>query len=137
MYKSSDLAIKIKEVAQSKDIKLKEMWESCGLGSNTMSSLNHEKKIAFDSLAKVADYLEVSVDYLLGRTTEPTQQNINHGNIEGSQGNTYNTISKKLDEPSMKLNGLQKEMIEAMEQLPKLKQLEALQEVYKILEENK
>ena len=38
------------------------------LGSNTMSALYHGKSIAFDSLAKIADYIDCSVDYLLGRT---------------------------------------------------------------------
>lgn len=41
------------------------------LGSNTMSALYHGKSIAFDSLAKIADYLDCSVDYLLGRTDNP------------------------------------------------------------------
>lgn len=105
MYKSSDLAIKIKEVAQSKDVKLKEMWESCGLGSNTMSSLNHEKKIAFDSLAKVADYLEVSVDYLLGRSEQPTQTINNQESNKGIQAHTYNAGAeeRKLDDVSEEL----------------------------------
>lgn len=41
------------------------------LGSNTMSALYHGKSIALDSLAKIADYLDCSVDYLLGRTDNP------------------------------------------------------------------
>lgn len=47
------------------------MLVACDLGSNTMSALYHGKSIAFDSLAKIADYLDCSVDYLLGRTDNP------------------------------------------------------------------
>lgn len=47
------------------------MLVACDLGSNTMSALYHGKSIAFDSLVKIADYLDCSVDYLLGRTDNP------------------------------------------------------------------
>lgn len=71
MYKSHNLASRIKEIAKSKDIKIKQMLTHCGLGSNTMSALYHDKSIAYDSLAKIADYLDCSIDYLVGRTDVP------------------------------------------------------------------
>ena len=71
MYTSHNLAIKIKETAKIKNIVIKQMLIDCELGSNTMSALYHGKSIAFDSLAKIADYLDCSVDYLLGRTDNP------------------------------------------------------------------
>ena len=71
MYTSHNLAIKIKETAKIKNIVIKQMLIDCELGSNTMSALYHCKSIAFDSLAKIADYLDCSVDYLLGRTDNP------------------------------------------------------------------
>lgn len=67
MYTSHNLAMKIKETAKIKNIVIKQMLVDCELGSNTMSALYHGKSIAFDSLAKIADYLDCSVDYLLGR----------------------------------------------------------------------
>lgn len=71
MYNSPALANKIKEIAKLKNISLKDLLSDCGLGSNTMSHLKHNKAIAFDSLAKIADYLDISVDYLIGRTDIP------------------------------------------------------------------
>lgn len=68
MYNSHDLAIKIKIVAKIRNKVIKEMLVACELGSNTMSGLYHGKAIAFDSLGMIADYLDCSVDYLLGRT---------------------------------------------------------------------
>ena len=41
------------------------------LGSKTMSNMRHGRTIASDSLARIADYLNCSVDYLLGRTDNP------------------------------------------------------------------
>lgn len=71
MYDSPQLANTIKTVANNKGIAIGDMLRNCGLGINTISHLNHGKSIAFDSLAKIADYLEVSVDYLLGREENP------------------------------------------------------------------
>lgn len=71
MYESHKLATSIKEVAESKNIVIKSMLEELGFGSNTMSALYHGKSISFDRLAKIADYLNVSIDYLVGRTTDP------------------------------------------------------------------
>ena len=71
LYNSPDVAIAIKLRAKAKNIAIKEMLTSIGLGINTLSHMNHGKSIAFDSLARIADYLDCSVDYLLGRTDNP------------------------------------------------------------------
>ena len=71
MYDSHNLTIRIKSVAESKKKVIKDMLIACELGSNTMSAMYHGKSIAFDSLAKIADYLDCSVDYLIGRTDNP------------------------------------------------------------------
>lgn len=71
MYNSRDIAINIKRIAKSRGIILKNMFSELELGSNTMSSMYHGKMLASDSLARIADYLDCSVDYLLGRTENP------------------------------------------------------------------
>lgn len=70
-YTSPNLANRIKETAKSKGVALNKLLEECGLGCNTMSHLLHGRSLAFDSLAAIADYLDISVDYLLGRTENP------------------------------------------------------------------
>lgn len=47
------------------------MLTEIGLGKNVMSHLDNSSMIKADSLGETADYLDVSVDYLLGRTNEP------------------------------------------------------------------
>lgn len=71
LYTSHNLAISIKEQAKIRNVVLSVMLSELGLGSNTMSALYHGKSMAFDSLARIADYLDCSVDYLLGRTDNP------------------------------------------------------------------
>ena len=71
MYNSVIVAEKIKILAIKKRVALKNMLFDCGLNSNTISQLHHNQIIGFDRLAKIADYFDVSVDYLLGRTDKP------------------------------------------------------------------
>ena len=71
MYDTHSLAELIKSTAKNRGITMKEVLSGCNISGNTMSTLYHGKAIAFDSLAKIADYLDCSVDYLLGRTDDP------------------------------------------------------------------
>ena len=71
LYESLNIAENIKTRAKQQGIVLKEMLTALNLGSNTMSNMRHNRMIAADSLARIADYLDCSVDYLLGRTDNP------------------------------------------------------------------
>ena len=70
MYNPQDVATKIKFVAKSKSIKINQLLEDIDLNYNTMSNMRASMPRA-DNLAKIADYLNCSVDYLLGRTDNP------------------------------------------------------------------
>ena len=69
MYNSANIAERIKTVAKSKGIPVKKMLEDIGLGYNTMANMRTSMPKA-DNLAKIADYLGCSVDYLMGRGDE-------------------------------------------------------------------
>lgn len=69
MYNSQNLVDKIRKTAKSKNILIKTMLDSCGLNVNTLSQVSNKKGLSSFSLAKIADYLDCSVDYLLGRTS--------------------------------------------------------------------
>lgn len=71
LYKSLNLAETIKIRAKQQGVTLKDMLIALNLGVNTMSNMRHGRMIAADSLARIADYLDCSVDYLLGRTDNP------------------------------------------------------------------
>lgn len=66
MNNPNEIADKIKKAAKDNGIAVKQMLIDTGLGANT---LQHMKTSVpkVDTLAKIADYLGVSVDYLLGR----------------------------------------------------------------------
>lgn len=71
MYESAKVAEVIKLVAKSKNIQLKDMLLSLDLNKNTLSNMYNGSMLKGDSLARIADYLDCSVDYLLGRTNNP------------------------------------------------------------------
>lgn len=70
MYNSQHVSTTIKNLAKKKNITVKKLLEDVGLGFNTMSNMKTSMPKA-DNLAKIADYLDCSVDYLLGRTDNP------------------------------------------------------------------
>ncbi len=71
MYYSEEIAARIKSTAKSKGISLKIMLSECELGINTISQMSKGNDMLSKNLAKIADYLGCSVDYLLCRTDNP------------------------------------------------------------------
>ena len=70
MYNSYEISATIKSTTKQRQITVKKLLEDVGLGFNTMSNMKTSMPKA-DNLAKIADYLDCSVDYLLGRTDNP------------------------------------------------------------------
>ena len=62
---------KIKELAQKQGISLQKVAEDLGYSINYLYTLK-EKTPKSDRLQEIADYFNVSTDYLLGRTDNPT-----------------------------------------------------------------
>lgn len=66
------LSTRIKEQCKKHGSTVKALLESCEMNRNTIYDL--EKRSVFpgsDKLSRIADYLDCSVDYLLGRTDTP------------------------------------------------------------------
>lgn len=81
MYNIQTVSERIKLDARQQGIKLKEMLESCGLNVNFIIQMSDRTGAFF--LAKIADYLNCSVDYLLGRTDTP-DLNVTYTNGDNS-----------------------------------------------------
>lgn len=72
MNNSQEVATTIKVLAKEKKITIKQMLSECELSINTLSSMQSGGYYPrVEALAKIADYLDCSVDYLLGRTDIP------------------------------------------------------------------
>lgn len=71
MYNPQLIAERIKSYAAEKNISQRKLLTECGLGINTISKISSGADIMTLNFAKIADYLDVSIDYLLGRTDNP------------------------------------------------------------------
>ena len=75
MNNSQEVAEKIKAFAKYRNVSVKKLLEETGLNYNMMSMMRSSMPKA-DNLAKIADYLDCSVDYLLGRTDNPESHKV-------------------------------------------------------------
>ena len=67
MYNSQILSENIKLCAKSNGISVKTLLSECALGKNTVGKIANGTDIGIQAIVKIADYLDISVDYLLGR----------------------------------------------------------------------
>lgn len=98
MYNSQELATLIKNTAKSNGVSVSKMLTDCNLSKNTLSSMLSGGYLPrIETLTKIADYLNCSVDYLLGRTDEPSAvSNVIGGNITGGavvQGSNNSNVT--------------------------------------------
>ena len=71
MYNSQEVVLRIKKVLKTKGISIGTLQAECGLGKNAITqSASSQEGMKSKNLYAIAEYLNVSVDYLLGRTDE-------------------------------------------------------------------
>lgn len=71
MYSSQEIAERIKLRAKQQKISVNQLLLNCKLGKNTVAKMARGTDILTLNFAKIADCLDCSVDYLLGRTDIP------------------------------------------------------------------
>ena len=65
----AQMALLIKNLCKEKKITIKSMLSDCGLNKGFMYGLEKEgKSPSCNNLIKLADYFNVSIDYLVGRS---------------------------------------------------------------------
>lgn len=67
MYNTQDIASRIKESAKLKNVTVKAMLNDLGLSPTTLAQFAKGKVMSCVNLAKIADYLDCPIDYLMGR----------------------------------------------------------------------
>lgn len=72
MHNSQEVANTIKSLLKSKNITAGQMLLDCQLSKNALSSMQSGGYLPrVEALVRIADYLDCSIDYLLGRTDIP------------------------------------------------------------------
>ncbi|MBR9648692.1 helix-turn-helix domain-containing protein [Clostridium tyrobutyricum] len=76
MRNNNTLGNRIKSLREEKSISQLELAKILNIGNTTLSQYESDKRIPSDIVKKkIADYFNVSIDYLLGRTDSKTNQN--------------------------------------------------------------
>ena len=130
MYTAQTTKERIKKMCKTS---IEQMLADCSLGPNAVRQINDNKGMASFSLAKIADYLECSVDYLLGRTDNPTSHitqvgsTVNNAPISGNfnavgSANTVNVNTQQLDDH-------QKLLIDLYNKLSSIEQIELINDL--------
>ena len=71
MYNSQEIAERIKLRAKEQGYSVNSVLSECELGKNTIAKIGKGTDILTLNFAKIADCLNCSIDYLLGRTNNP------------------------------------------------------------------
>lgn len=135
MYTSNILVERIRLMIKEKQVTVKELLSSCELNENTLNQLSDKKGLSSFSLAKIADYLDCSVDYLLGRTDEPTAE-VNNNIITTGNVITTGDITPVASGENSTSNGIiidskapakdVAELVDLIQSLPLVKRAEAI-----------
>lgn len=69
-----ELLKRVEELCDLRNQKRQTVYLSCGVGKDFGTALRNGSKPSIEKIIKIADYLDCSVDYLLGRTSKPTSE---------------------------------------------------------------
>lgn len=69
-----DFGSNLKQIRTSEHLTQKQLAEATNLGVRTIQQYEaNDRKPTFDALIALADYFNVSIDYLVGRSEDPTR----------------------------------------------------------------
>ena len=107
--------------------KISNVLKKIGVSPSNAQRWRNGEKMNTETLIKLADYFEVTTDYLLGREKLKANE-INNSNVANSSGTNTINIHKNED-----VSGLELEILQEVKKLTKPKQIELLS---KLLEDN-
>lgn len=111
MYSAQTTILRVQKEIKRKGDTQKAVLMECGLSENALKQMTDKQGIASFNLGKIADYLDCSVDYLLGRTDDPQSHKVREiSSIQQSNVNSdNNTMSVNTSE--VEKDGLMQEFI--------------------------
>jgi len=90
VYNAQSTIQRVQSAIKAKKVTQKEVLSKCDLSENTLKKMSDTNGMASFNLAKIADYLDVSVDYLLCRVDNPQAHKcgspVTLGDVSNSSG---------------------------------------------------
>lgn len=135
MYNPQITVERITILRNEKNISLNSLNEACNLNKNTIKMSESSKNgLSSAFLYDIANYLDCSADYLLGRTDNPNSihQDNNSGNIiNGSNGNN-SPLTVQNEEPTE----MEKEISSILSGMSYRERTELMCLIYKFVDEH-
>lgn len=129
MYTAQTTISRIQAEIKSKGYTQKAVLLECGLSENSLKQMKDKQGIASFNLAKIADYLDCSIDYLLGRTDNSNSHKIQPSNAVNGNYNAVDNSSVTVNTPI--LDNHQKLLIELYNKLSPIEQVELIAQLNK------
>lgn len=136
MQNSQLTADLIKQKAKSKGISISKLLLECELNKNsiyTMQSSGYYPRV--EALIKIADYLDCSIDYLLGRTDNPNMNNISIDSSNIVNGNNGNNSPLTINNKQESISQDDTEILKLIKKLPLKKRIDFISMLYNELGE--
>lgn len=132
MYNSQIVTERIKNAAKANGITMEYLNSSCNLSKNTISNAGKSSEgMKAKNLYMIAEFLNVSTDYLLGKTDTPnniTNGDISHSSVAQASGsNNRISIQSKNEYPYS-------EVIEHLDNLSPAERRHAIADLMDVLE---
>lgn len=124
MYTAQLTIDRIQALIKEKKLTQKRVLEDCDINENTLKRMTDNKGISSFYLAKIADRLNCSVDYLLGRADMPNNIYSVSGdnNVQVNGDNCATSISTS----AVHSTSDTAELVQLIESLPLVKRAEAI-----------
>ena len=92
---NTNLYNKVKELCRDKNITQKQLADIIGINQNTIKTWEHKLPNS-ETLVKIADYFNVTTDYLLGRNSNKLLTRKNERDIQKSLKQIYDGLNDSL-----------------------------------------
>lgn len=125
---NKQLAENINQICKRKGITVNKLSKDLNLSSGYISEMkNKDRTPSIKKVQEIADYLEVSIDYLIGRKEEQKEINVNN-----HQSDIHNqNIACGSVQNSIELSHLEMELMQEIKKLSKTEQIQLLAQLNK------
>lgn len=129
MYNSQETIFRIKQRAKEQGIAILDLQTKCDLGRNAISqAAKSQDGMKARNLFAIAEVLDCSVDYLLGRTDNPTVSGNNISNVKTTITGTQANVIQETDTDLYEIKAI-------LSKLSNSKRHRAIADVLDLLEE--
>ncbi len=106
MYNLQTNIERLSILSNSKGLSINQMLKNANLAPSVVDNMKRGRIPSIDKIYALADYFDVSIDYLVGRTEETSTQTINNNGaveINGTQANIINNQNQFYNEITSEL----------------------------------